>query len=207
MLRKTSLVIALAVGVTACSDPGTAPENQLSDDDIDFLAQEIDLVASGVLDVVFALGGFVGAAGVEAQTTEPRTTTWSYERTRSCSAGGSVTVAGSGSRVVDREAGTVDVESSGSKTHSACARTRGDKTITLDGSAEFSHERHWLNRQPTGTWSTSISGSFDWSKSTGESGSCTYELNASIDTATNTKSVTGSFCGRDIDRSRTWRDS
>ena len=41
--------------------------------------------------------------------------------------------------------------------------------------------------------------------STGESGSCFYELARTIDTAENTRILTGTLCGDEVDRTETWR--
>ena len=110
-------------------------------------------------------------------------------------------------RTSDREAGTHDVESSGTKTRTDCARVRGDVSVTVNGSGAWTHERQWLNRAPTGIWTTTLAGDFAWAKSSGESGDCSYDLTLTIDTAANTRTLVGNHCGREINRSRTWRDA
>ena len=55
--------------------------------------------------------------------------------------------------------------------------------ITLDGIGAWTHERHFLEGEPTGMRITTWVGSFDWSKDTGESGNCTYDLTRTVDTA------------------------
>ena len=52
---------------------------------------------------------------------------------------------------------------------------------------------------------TAYEGSFDWTKSTGESGFCTYDLTRTVDTAANTRTLAGTSCGNAIDNTRTWR--
>ena len=116
-------------------------------------------------------------------------------------------VAGSGTRTWDGETKTTDVASSGTKTRTDCAHVRGETTITLNGSSAWTHERHYVARTPTGNWITTWAGSFDWAKSSGESGNCAISLTRTVDTAANTVSLVGTFCGRDVDRSRTWRDT
>ena len=100
---------------------------------------------------------------------------------------------------------TYDVESSGTKNRTDCTYTLDGVEITLDGDADWMHERHYLNYAVTGTWITTYVGSYDWTKSTGESGSCTYDLTRTVDTGANMRTLIGTSCGNDINRSDTWR--
>ena len=101
---------------------------------------------------------------------------------------------------------TFDVESSGTSTRADCAYTdAGGVVITLDGEGTWTHERHYTDYAPSGTWITAYEGSFDWTKSTDESGNCTYDLTKTIDTAANTRSLVGTSCGNTIDNTRDWR--
>lgn len=204
MFKRSTLALAVcALTLTACDDDALAPADGLSELDVQFLALEIDAALGFVLDDYYATSAN-GPEGVEAQAVEPVTTTYSYERSRECAAGGSISVAGTGTRVVDRETGTVDVSGSGTRTRTDCARTRGDVTLTTNGTGTFTHERHWAVREVTGTWTRSQSGDFEWTRSTGESGSCSYELTTTVDTGAGTASTTGTICGREIDRSASW---
>ena len=204
--RATVLLTSSAVFLAACGDSVTAPEEQLTDEDIQFLAQEVDATIMGLLDYFFG-SSTTGPAGAPSLAGEPRVWTTTYERTRSCRSGGTVTLSGSGTRTWDRDARTYDVESSGTKTRVDCAHTRADVVITLNGSGAWTHERHYLQGVPSGTWATTYAGSFHWSKSSGESGSCDYSLTSTVDTAANTRTLVGTYCGREINRSRTWRDA
>ena len=105
----------------------------------------------------------------------------------------------------DGEEVTYDVESSGTKTRTDCAVTRDDVVITMNGNAAWTHERHYRDYAPTRTWITTYIGGFDWTKSTGEIGSCFYELTRTVDTAENTRTLTGTFCGDEVNRTETWR--
>jgi hypothetical protein len=77
----------------------------------------------------------------------------------------------------------------------------------LTGGGDWTHERHYVDRAPFGTWVTAYAGDFAWSKSTGKSGNCSFDLTRTIDTAENTLTLIGKVCRREIDRSRTWRDA
>ena len=205
MFRRAICVLALgAAYVAGCSDGPTAPEEQLAEADVLFLTEEADAVIMGMLDD-FLASDTGGASGAPALA-DPVVWTYTFERSRSCDGGGTVTIAGSGTRVLDRDAGTKDVESEGTKVRTDCGFVRGDVIITITGSGSWTHERHFLNGAPTGTWMTTWSGDFNWLKGSGESGSCSHDLTVTIDTAANTRTLVGTYCGREIDRSRTWRD-
>ena len=200
--RATGLLVASSLLFTAC-ESGTEPVPQLEDADAELLSAEADAMLSGLLNDLF--GATAAASTVEGPALASFVTTWSFERTRTCRAGGSATLTGEGSRERDSDAGTLDHEASGTKVRDGCGFVRGDVTITVDGSGEWTHERHFLDRAPTSTWITTWVGEFDWAKSTGQSGSCSHDLTATIDTEANTRTLVGTHCGREIDRSRTWR--
>lgn len=200
--RSNCLMIGAAL-LAACESP-THPSGTLSSDDAQFLASALDAGAGLVLDGYFGPMA-AGPALAPALADGPLVTTFSFERSRDCPEGGTLTLAGSGSATWDATARTYDIEAEGTKERDACAFARGDVVITVTGTAEWTHERHWLERQPTGLWVTAHSGDFEWSKSTGESGNCTFDLVRTIDTAANTLQLAGTFCGRQIDWTRTWR--
>ena len=112
---------------------------------------------------------------------------------------------GTGTSVWDPVAVSYDVNSSGTKSRTDCAYTRNGVVTTLNGNADWSHERHYLNHTPTGIWITTFVGSFDWGKSTLESDSCTYDLTRTVDTAANTRTLTGTSCGNAVNNTGTWR--
>ena len=203
--RATCLLAVSAAFLAACGEHGPAPEPQLTPEDARFLADLVDATATGLLNDFFDSGAS-DPATAPALTHEPVVWTRTFERSRSCHDGGTLTVAGTGTSVWDGEAVTYDVESSGTKTRKDCAFTRDDVVITLTGNAAWTHERHYRDYAPAGTWITTYLGGFDWTKSTGESGSCFYELTRTIDTAANTRTLTGTLCGEEVNRSGTWRD-
>jgi hypothetical protein len=206
MLRRlTGLPVFGVVFIVACGDDATSPQDGLTRDDTQFLADLIDVTAAGVLNDSFDSSAS-DPSSAPALAHEPVVWTRTFERSRPCHDGGTLTVAGTGTSTWDREALTYDVESSGTKTRTDCAHTRDDVVITLTGNAAWTHERHYLDHAPSGFWITTYLGGFDWTKSTGESGSCFYELTRTIDTAENTRTLKGTFCGDEIDRTETWRD-
>ena len=207
--RTTFLLISGVVFLAACSDDvtsgdGTSPEDELTRDDAQFVADLIDATASGILNDFFD-SSTSDPASAPALTHEPVVWTRSFERSRPCHDGGTLTVAGSGTSTWDGEAVTYDVASSGTKIRAQCAHTRDGVIITLTGEANWTHERHYADHAPAGLWITTYLGGFDWTKSTGEEGSCFYNLTRTIDTVENTRSLTGTLCGEEVDRTETWR--
>jgi hypothetical protein len=195
------LLSAVVLSISAC-EAGTAPGGGLPAGDVQFLAEALDVGGSDILDGLFLVGG---SAAAPALVPGASTTTLMFERTRPCREGGTLLLEGSVTRVWDGEAETYDVEGSGTKTRTECALPRGDVVITVDGSGDWTHERHYVQREPAGAWLTTWVGDFDWAKNTGQSGDCSYDLTRTVDTAANTVTLVGSFCGNDVDRSRTWR--
>ena len=111
MLKHTCFLTSCVVLLAACGGYGTEPEDQLTEEDTQFLAVQIDASAIGLLDDI--LGSSSGPAGAPALSHAPVTWTRTFERSRACHDGGTLTVAGSGTSVWDGEAKTYDVESSG----------------------------------------------------------------------------------------------
>ena len=205
----TCLLVSGVVSLAACGDDGTSPEDELTVEaaltveEVQFVADRIDATLAGVLDDFFDSSGG-DPTGAPALTHGPVVWTRTFERSRPCHDGGTLTVAGTGKSVWNPEAVTYDVESSGTKTRTNCAYTRDGVVITINGNADWTHVRHYLDHAPTGTWITTYVGGFDWTKST-ESGSCTYELTRTVDTAANTRTLTGTSCGNEVNRTETWR--
>ena len=86
-----------------------------------------------------------------------------------------------------------------------CGYTAEDGVVTsLTGDGTWTHERYYIDYAPSGSWITAYEGSFNWTKSTGESGFCTYDLTKTIDTGANTRTLVGESCGSPVDNSRTW---
>jgi hypothetical protein len=186
----------------------TAQVQQLSSTDTQFLADQMDIMTSSLLDDVFSSSS-LGPSLAPALSHQPVVWTHTFEKSRACHDGGTLTIAGSGTKTWDPEDRTYDVDLSGTKVREQCAHTRSDEfedvVITLTGVAEWTHDRHYAQRHPTGEWVTTWVGSWDWSKSTGTSGHCTYDIVKTIDTEANTKTLTGVMCGNEVNKTSTWK--
>ena len=215
MQRTFYLLLASSTVVLAsCGDLAIAPQAQLSDQDVQALVVRLDGTMMGFLDDVWGSSSVSPSSAGTALGDDPRVWNYSWWKTRDCHTAGSFTAEGNGQRTWDADALTFDVASSGTKTRVGCAHPGDEVTITVDGIGDWTHQRHYLGgeaglstkgREPTGNWITTYDGAFDWTKSSGENGSCTYELTSTIDTEANTKTLVGTYCDRVIDRSKTWR--
>ncbi len=204
--RLTWLLLSGVVFLAACGDDATSPEDEFTEEDAQFVADLIDATADVVLNDFFnSSGGDPESA--PALTHGPVIWTRTFERSRPCHDGGTLTIAGTGTSVWDAAAVTYDVDSSGTSTRASCAYTNKDGVvIELTGDGTWTHERHYTDYAPAGTWITTYVGGFAFTKSTGESGSCTYDLTRTVDTAANTRTLTGKLCGNEVNRTETWRN-
>ena len=205
--RLICLLVSGVVFLAACGDDGTSPEDEFTEEDALAVADLIDASADGVLNDFFDSSGG-GPESAPARTHVPVTWTRTFERSRPCHNGGTLTLTGDdGTSVWDAAAVTYDIDSSGTSTRASCGYTNSvGVVIELTGGGTWTHERSYTDFAPSGTWITAYAGSFDWDKATGESGSCTYDLTRTVDTAANTRTLTGTLCGNEVNRTETWRN-
>lgn len=205
MSRRLRLLPVLALSLGACSQP-TAPtaDAVLPAADAEFLAVSLDDGVASLLDGLFVSGG---PAAAPAPAILSSSSTVTFERTRDCAEGGTLTLAGTLHRVWDGEARTYDVDGSGTKTRADCGVHFRGAIYTVDGGGDWTHERHYLEGARAGVWRTTYAGDFDWAKSTGESGSCEFDLTRVYDVATKTLTLDGFFCSTEIHNSRTFGTS
>ena len=177
MVRR-SVVLFLMLGAlgifSACSeaDSVTGADTDLSAE-LAEVALESDRITEEI--VIAELNGMgpvtrTASAG-SGFVTEER----SFSRTRSCPAGGELTVEGSIVRTADFGTGVMEAEISGSRTRTDCAFTPGDKTITVNGGSMWERFRRRVNGMPDGLQTSSYSGSWVAVSSTGEERSCSFD--------------------------------
>ena len=201
LVRGAALVVALA----ACSD-STAVSNGISRDDANQLAADMDAVAAlGTSDVglgaVFSIGVDPGSA---ASVSVPVTFDNTFNVTRQCPKGGQVVfdgrVIGSG----DRATHSLAVETIATRTDTDCAfRTkRGLLTVSGNPNLAFDGKLNIVNGALSGVQTATHKGSFTWARAE-ISGTCDVDLSSAYDPATHTATVTGKFCGFDVNVTRT----
>ncbi len=191
-IMGTGVAVALAA---ACTET-TGVTDALTDEDVAFLADEV------MADAFHGLGSAVSfslAGRWLDAVTEPINRSAGY--TRACPEGGTISVTGSVSGTLDETgSGVMSVERTLILTD--CVRSRGEVTFTIntDPSIVLAGEVAVENRIRTGGVFTKT-GAFEWEADNGRSGRCEIDL-AITWSSDGSKSVVGTFCGREVNRSR-----
>lgn len=204
MRRKPVLAALAAAALLAagCDKNATAPTaDALESADAALLAEELDALTGAALSA--GIGSAVLFSEIPANGA-PLPVDRSFTSTRRCPGGGSVAMAGTTKGEVDMAARSLTLETSATRTESACAfpsRRAGGATLTVDGNPNVAiRASHKLaGGQPAGPQTITQKGAFKWSASDGRSGSCTLDLTSTVDFATVTYSVKGTMCGQAVD--------
>lgn len=209
MLRKPLLLCTagflLAVG--ACTDSTGVSPLELTQDDANQLAAEMDdMAALGTSD--FGLGPSfsisVGELGSASASLVPVTIDNQFSVTRQCPKGGHVIIAGRTTGTGDRATRDLELHTVATKTAVGCAFETKHGILTLNGNPNIAYEGHlkMVAGQLSGLQTQTQIGSFTWTRGAA-SGTCDVNLSSSFDPATRTRTVSGTFCGRTVDVSRT----
>lgn len=195
------LVALVALGA-ACDEgaPTSAADEALTSSEAELLAVEDEAFLAAFMAERFTAEATVAPDGGLALSVEPIVTEGEFSWTRDCPGGGRVDVEGTFRREVDREVGTAAVSVGGEKRKEGCVHRRGDVRITMDGEAEFEARREWESRRLVAA-TKRVAGAFSYETSDGRSGECEFELHAEWDPETRRIRITGTYCGREIDRS------
>ncbi|HEX8694570.1 MAG TPA: hypothetical protein VF746_19255 [Longimicrobium sp.] len=213
MLRKTlvpgALAAALALAAAACDQSATAPDEGLSPAEAQALAAEIGAQDAAMLGSFgtpsFSLSPEEAGGALAAAIT----TTTTFTRTRACPLGGSVTLAGTITDTRDRETRSGSHTFNATRTENACVfqGRRDGVTITVNGNPNTAiTASHSVTNGVRGVGTATKKGSFAWSRSTGQSGTCAIDLVSTWDPATHTYTLKGTFCNQTVDVTRTWTD-
>ena len=192
-----AFVLAATLALGGC-DAGTGPDER------DLLTSEdADALAAFLSDVEIL------AVGVEALASS--TGTRSFTRTASCPAGGSVSVSGSSESTRDDESHVVSTKWSTTQTHAACAiaRTREETTVTavIDGTVTTSGTSSWKLPEKRGdsrtlfSWTATKVGSTTTTVGDRKN-TCEVNITQTWDPATQTFTVSGTMCGRQVNVTR-----
>jgi hypothetical protein len=188
------LPIALALG--GC-DTTTSPSN--ADSHLD--AADLALFLSA-------------ADGSGADLGSSQTGSFEFERTRECPAGGSHSVSGTRSRIPNAETGIVAVSWTTVQTHTACAITRvrngQDYTVVIDGSVTANGSATYRVPEAPGqarellSYSNARNGSTTMT-SGDRTRTCDVSVTESYNPETESFTVSGTICGREVSLTRTDR--
>jgi hypothetical protein len=211
-MTKNPLLLGTAVGLVlaiAACDSSTGPsQSAISQADANQLAADLDDVSAN------AFGGFVvgpsfsvvPAPGSTNEISVPIPIDRQFTITNACPKGGEVTIAGRTTGTADRATGTLSIETNATRTDAACAfETRAGSIITINGNPNIAYHStfNFVAWKPSGLQTQTHKGSFTWSRSTGGSGTCDVDLTSVFDPSTHTVTVTGTFCGRTVNVTRT----
>ncbi len=201
MRKVTKLIGAMTLVLTVaggCED-SAGPSSDLDVEEVTLLALETDgLTGLMVDDLMVGLG----IIGLDPSGVGPRQGSGPFTRTRDCPAGGTITVSGTVERTANE--GVVEWNVEGNGTWANCARTRRELTLTINGQFEFESHRKHVNGAPEGPQTSSKSGSYTWTRSDGKSGTCEFSVTSTRDPEAGTRTVKGTVCGREIDRTVEW---
>ncbi len=222
-MRNPILALLAAATLAACNGDEGAPlapgAAGLSELEAEAVALELEVSSADAVDGAIAEGelGFT-AQSVDFIASMPPmsgsgTDEVTFTRTRSCELGGEVVVDGTLVREWVAETRHVTIDVAATKTHVACTFTVGagagaesEITITLDGNPNVAITAHREREMGyfVGLQTMSHAGSVAWTKSDGTSGTCDIDIQAVLDPEAGTRTVTGTACGRTIDRTWTW---
>ncbi len=210
MTRQRSIPATLAalaaLAATACDQsPAGVDPGGLSAADAAALAPEYDQLG----DVMFEGHGApsYSASADAAPSFAAQTATTTFTRTRTCPGGGGVTVAGTVVNTWDREARTASHDYGATRTEDDCVlpARRGEGTLTIDGNPNTAITSHWsIASGVPGVRTRTAKGSFTWTRSTGQSGTCTVDLTSTWDPAARTYTLEGTFCNHTVALTRIW---
>lgn len=209
MLKQSYLVCsaALLLAVAACNDSTGAP-GSISQADANQLASDVDAVSTlGTTD--FGLGASFSvsvdpSASAAAVVAAPFPINTQFTVTKQCPRGGQVAIVGSIIGTSDRTLHNLSVEAVATRTDTDCAFDTRDGVLTLNGNPNIAYDGklNIVSGVLSGLQTQTHKGSFKWAR-TGGSGTCDVDLASSFDPATHTVTVTGTFCGRTVNVTRT----
>ena len=207
MIRQSFLVCCagLLVGLAAC-DQSTGLSTQISQDDANQLAADMDGLATlGTADYGLGASFSVSADGSGSSASvsaAPIAIDNQFTVTRQCPRGGQVMFAGRTTGTGDRTTHSLTLATTATRTDTDCAFQTRNGVLTLNGSIDFTGNLNIVNGLLSGLQTQTHKGSFTWAR-TGGSGSCDVDLTSQFDPATHTVTVTGMFCGRTVNVTRT----
>lgn len=211
----------VALGLAGCGDgtPGgaLAPDASaaLTAAEQEDLALELGNQSGSLLDAETLLqetSALFGSAGSDPATARAASTgraiaRLSFRRERDCRVSGEVSIEGEATRTVDFDTRTMTLEFEAEKVHRECVLELGERTVSLQGepSIQVTAFRKRVERRFSGTQTLTLEGSVAWSL-VGEEGAgvCRVDLEIVVDPEAGTRTVTGTLCGRQIDRTTEW---
>jgi len=208
MLKQSYLVCSagLILAIAACSD-STGLSNGISQEDANQLAADMDANSTlGSSDVGLgpSFSVILDVSGSSASLSTPISIDNQFTVTRQCPQGGQVVIAGRTTGTGDRTTHSLSLETVATRTDTDCAFETRNGVLTINGNPNiaFDGKLNIVNGALSGLQTATHKGSFKWAR-IGGSGTCDVDLSSSYDPATHTATVTGTFCGRTVNVTRT----
>lgn len=222
--RALPLVILaglVAVGLTACGgDDGPAgPDGDVSQAQAEKVAVAVNTAAGQAFGAAAQQSGstsLLSAALAPAASTGPgaraATLDWSFDSSADCPQGGMASVDGDGTIETNEDASSISWDWSSQVGYDGCGVETEDAVFTLTTSSpvQFTGSGQLTSDDAgggTGSFDWSVSGTVQWDEQGGASDTCDFDLAAGLDiestgsSASSTGSVSGSVCGRTVERS------
>ena len=208
MIKQSYLVCSagLVLALAACSDSTGVPAG-ISQADANQLAADLD--ANSTLSTTdFGLGASfsvgVDGSGSASSVSAPVPINNQFTVTKQCPKGGQVVIAGTTTGTGDRTTHSLSLATIATRTDTNCAFETRNGVLTINGNPNiaFDGKLNIVNGAFSGLQTATHKGSFTWAR-TGGSGTCDVDLTSSFDPATHTVTVTGTFCGRTVNVTRT----
>src|SRR6266566_6940957 len=208
MLRQSYLVCSagLLLTIAAC-DQSTGLSAGISQADANQLAADVDAVSTlGTADVGLGASFSIvtNGSGSASVVAAPIPINNQFTVTKQCPKGGQVVIAGTVTGTGDRTTHSLSLEAAGTRTDTDCAFDTKNGVLTLNGNPNIAYDGklNIVNGVLSGLQTQTHKGSFKWAR-TGGSGTCDVDLASSYDPATHTVTVTGTFCGKTVNVTRT----
>ena len=208
MIRQSYLVCSAAFLLTmAACDQSTGLSAGISQSDANQLAADVDAVSTlGTADVGLGASFSIvtNGSGSASVVTAPIPINNQFTVTKQCPKGGQVVIAGTVTGTGDRTTHSLSLEAAGTRTDTDCAFDTKNGVLTLNGNPNIAYDGklNIVNGALSGLQTQTHKGSFKWAR-TGGSGTCDVDLASSYDPATHTVTVTGTFCGKTVNVTRT----
>lgn len=195
MHRLSPGVLAGMLILAACGDDTAGPDGDFTREDAQAIAE-----FAGTFDVDLAFMDGMSSSDLIERHGE-------FSFTRDCPDGGTVGTSGQRSATLDTETDVVSTTWESVHTHDACAftRTRGDRevTVVLDGSVTTTGEASFQLPETRGEGRTLLSFSATRVGQTvttvgDRTRTCEIDVTQTYDPSSETFTITGTVCGRDV---------
>lgn len=193
-LRVPAILLAVFL-VGGCGGDGdaTGPESGVSASESATLAEDV----MGALEGALNSGSQPGAAAVPAAIP----INVQYSNMAQCPLGGVISVSGSATGSIDAETGTGSIFVQVLESITDCRYAFGTSELEINGNPNLSATGTFtfVGGQMGTQQTVRVGGGFNWQRDPGGSGFCAVNLTVILNTVGGGASVSGTFCGHQMD--------